>query len=321
MAVAASQTGPRSSSPVRQSGLVRKAEWKPSLSVQLVTAGTAACIADLFTFPLDTTKVRLQVAGEGGLGAGPGRGVAGTMLHITRTEGLSALYSGIVPGLQRQMAFSAIRIGAYERVKETYLELTGCEGGVGLVGVRVAAGVTTGTLAILAAQPTDVVKVRMQVAGGHQQYKGVLDAYRTIKRSEGVIGGLYRGTGPNIARNCIINVGETVVYDAVKDSLLSSGRMSDGIPLHFTSAVVAGVTATFVASPVDVIKTRFMNSPSGKYRGVLHCAGQTARQEGPMAFYRGFKASCLRLVSWNIVLWISYEQLKIATKNFYNQSK
>ena len=64
-----------------------------------------------------------------------------------------------------------------------------------------------------------------------------------------------------------------------------------------------------------------MNSPSGRYRGVLHCAGQTARQEGPMAFYRGFKASCLRLVSWNIVLWISYEQLKIATKNLYNQSK
>ena len=86
-----------------------------------MTAGTAACIADLFTFPLDTTKVRLQVVGEGGLGAGPGRGVAGTMLHITRTEGLSALYSGIVPGLQRQMAFSAIRIGAYERVKEIYL--------------------------------------------------------------------------------------------------------------------------------------------------------------------------------------------------------
>ena len=29
----------------------------------------------------------------------------------------------------------------------------------------------SGTLAILAAQPTDVVKVRMQVAGGKKQYK------------------------------------------------------------------------------------------------------------------------------------------------------
>ena len=184
-------------------------EWKPSLSLQLLTAGTAACIADLFTFPLDTTKVRLQVSGEGG-GApsgGAGRGVGGTMLHIARTEGASALYSGIVPGLQRQMAFSAIRIGAYERVKEIYLELSGAEGGLGVMAVRVAAGVTTGTLAILAAQPTDVVKVRMQVAGGSQHYRGVLDAYLTIKRQEGVRGGLYRGTLPNIGRNCIINVG------------------------------------------------------------------------------------------------------------------
>lgn len=32
-----------------------------SFPVQLLTAGTSACIADLCTFPLDTAKVRLQV--------------------------------------------------------------------------------------------------------------------------------------------------------------------------------------------------------------------------------------------------------------------
>ena len=34
--------------------------------------------------------------------------------------------------------------------------------GAGLLMVRIAAGVTTGTLAILAAQPTDVVKIRFE---------------------------------------------------------------------------------------------------------------------------------------------------------------
>jgi len=34
---------------------------EPSLPVKLLTAGTAACVADLITFPLDTAKVRLQV--------------------------------------------------------------------------------------------------------------------------------------------------------------------------------------------------------------------------------------------------------------------
>lgn len=35
----------------------------PSASVKFFGAGTAACIADLVTFPLDTAKVRLQVRG------------------------------------------------------------------------------------------------------------------------------------------------------------------------------------------------------------------------------------------------------------------
>ena len=32
----------------------------PGIGVELLTAGSAACVADLFTFPLDTAKVRLQ---------------------------------------------------------------------------------------------------------------------------------------------------------------------------------------------------------------------------------------------------------------------
>lgn len=290
----------------------------PSLGVQLGTAGLAACIADMFTFPLDTTKVRLQIQGEGGVAAVQSGGVLRTLTNIVKTEGFPALYSGIVPGLQRQMAFSAIRIGAYETVKEQYKELTGAQAGVQMLAVRIAAGVSTGTLAILVAQPTDVVKVRMQAAGRNQQYKGVIDAYMSIGRQEGFKSGLYRGTCPNIARNCIINVGETVVYDACKDYLISANLMADGIQCHLASAVVAGITATLVASPVDVVKTRFMNSQRGVYRGALHCAVSTAKREGFLAFYKGFNASCLRLVSWNIALWLSYEQLKIAYRKYQN---
>merc|ERR1712137_543315 len=110
------------------------------------------------------------------------------------------------------MAFSAIRIGAYETVREQYRELTGAKDGMQMLAVRIAAGISTGTLAILVAQPTDVVKVRMQAAGNKKVYNGVWDAYKTIGRNEGVMNGLYRGTFPNIGRNCIINVAETVVY-------------------------------------------------------------------------------------------------------------
>ena len=94
-----------------------------------------------------------------------------------------ALYNGIIPGLQRQMAFSAIRIGAYESVKNTYTQITGAQSTLSLLGVRIAAGVTTGTIAILSAQPTDVVKIRMQAElrnpGEKSRYSGVWHAYKT----------------------------------------------------------------------------------------------------------------------------------------------
>ena len=42
------------------------------------------------------------------------------------------------------------------------------------------------------------------------------------------------------------------------------------------------------------------------------------RTEGLLAFYKGFNASCMRLVSWNIALWLTYEQIKIAVKKHQN---
>lgn len=56
------------------------------------------------------------------------------------------------------------------------------------------AGITTGGSAVLFAQPTDVVKVRMQAQKGNapKRYKGVMSAYKTIAVKEGVKG-LWKG--------------------------------------------------------------------------------------------------------------------------------
>lgn len=146
---------------------------------------------------------------------------------------------------------------------------------------------------------------------------------------------LSSGTLPNIGRNAIINVAEIVCYDIVKDMILQRNLMQDAVPCHFVSAVIAGFCATVVASPVDVVKTRYMNSSKGKYKGAIDCAIRMSMQEGPSAFYKGyvflevftilkdlcdclfvvifsfrFTPSFYRLVSWNICMWITYEQIK-----------
>ncbi|XP_061817560.1 dicarboxylate carrier UCP2-like [Nerophis lumbriciformis] len=285
----------------------------PSATVKFFGAGTAACIADLITFPLDTAKVRLQVQGESqksdGGNAKKYRGVFGTISTMVRTEGPRSLYNGLVAGLQRQMSFASVRIGLYDSMKQFYTRGTESSG----IVIRLMAGCTTGAMAVAFAQPTDVVKVRFQaqarLSDGGRRYNGTLDAYKTIARDEGVRG-LWKGCMPNITRNAIVNCSELVTYDIIKELILKYNLMSDNLPCHFTAAFGAGFCTTVVASPVDVVKTRFMNSGTNQYSSAINCAVTMLKNEGPAAFYKGFMPSFLRLGSWNIVMFVTYEQIK-----------
>lgn len=48
-----------------------------------------------------------------------------------------------------------------------------------------------------------------------------------------------------------------------------------------------GFCTTVAASPVDVVKTRYMNSTRGEYRSAVDCTLRMLAQEGPAAFYKG----------------------------------
>jgi len=240
------------------------------------------------------------------------KGLLSTMLLISRTEGVGALYSGLAPGLQRQMCFASVRIGLYDSVKQAYSELFNIDGNGKNIGLRILAGISTGGAAVLVAQPTDVVKVRMQAqgrSGGAARYSSSMMAYRTIALREGVRG-LWKGTVPNVSRNAIVNCTELVSYDLIKEAILSRQMLRDGIPCHFLSAMGAGFFTTLFASPVDVLKTRFMNSKPGQYTGIGHCARLMYKEGGIRTFYKGAVPAFLRFGPWNVVMFVSYEQLK-----------
>ncbi|XP_074646035.1 dicarboxylate carrier UCP2-like [Tubulanus polymorphus] len=309
---------------------------EPTITVKFFSAGIAASTADLFTFPLDVAKVRLQIQGEGcvsnvavenGAAALESaaakvkyRGMLGTIATIAKEEGFFALYNGIVPGLQRQMCFASVRIGLYDTVKGAYSSVFGGETSHHTnIPLRIAAGITTGGLAVVVAQPTDVVKVRFQAPGGKQRYAGCMDAYRCIAKKEG-LKGLWKGAIPNITRNAVVNAAELVSYDLVKEFILHRNLMHDTLPCHFTSAFCAGFITTCFASPVDVVKTRFMNSGPGVYNGAIDCALKMFKEGGLAAFYKGFVPNYMRLGSWNILTFVLFEQLKRGMSHYTSDS-
>jgi solute carrier family 25 uncoupling protein 8/9 len=111
----------------------------------------------------------------------------------------------------------------------------------------------------------------------------------------------------------VINAAELASYDQVKSSLLAAG-MEDGIPTHLLSGLGAGFVATCVGSPVDVVKSRVMGDSAGLYGGFFDCVVKTARNEGVGAFYKGFVPNFGRLGSWNVVMFLTLEQVKKAMR-------
>ncbi|KAM0996085.1 hypothetical protein ACFX13_006195 [Malus domestica] len=274
----------------------------------------AACFAEFCTIPLDTAKVRLQLQKKAVPGDGAGtpeyRGLLGTMATITREEGLAALWNGIIPGLQRQCIYGGLRIGLYDPVK-IFLVGSAFIGDFPLFH-KILAALLTGALAIIVANPTDLVKVRLQAegklpAGVPKRYTGSLDAYSTIVRQEG-LGALWTGLGPNVARNAIINAAELASYDQVKETILKIPGSTDNILTHLLAGLGAGFFAVSIGSPVDVVKSRMMGDST--YKNTFDCFVKTLKYEGFLAFYKGFLPNFGRLGSWNVVMFLVLEQAK-----------
>ena len=56
---------------------------------------------------------------------------------------------------------------------------------------------------------------------------------------------------------------------------------------HPVCGMISGFAMTVVSSPVDVIKTRYMNAPAGgTYAGVVDCLVATIKADGLGALYK-----------------------------------
>ncbi|XP_066348252.1 mitochondrial uncoupling protein 1-like isoform X2 [Miscanthus floridulus] len=152
---------------------------------------------------------------------------------------------------------------------------------------KILAALTTGVIAIVVANPTDLVKVRLQADGKanavKRSYSGALNAYATIIRQEG-IGALWTGLGPNVARNAIINAAELVSYDQFKQMFLKLPGFTDNVFTHLLAGLGAGFFAVCIGSPVDVVKSRMMGDST--YRSTLDCFAKTLKIDLMVIFHR-----------------------------------
>ena len=83
------------------------------------------------------------------------------MRVIAAEEGITNLWSGLSPGLQRQFINSGLRIGLYVPIRNIICGPLK-PGENPTLFQKILAGLATGAIGISVANPTDLVKIRMQ---------------------------------------------------------------------------------------------------------------------------------------------------------------
>mmetsp|Transcript_25898 Transcript_25898/g.31435 ORF Transcript_25898/g.31435 Transcript_25898/m.31435 type:complete len:301 (-) Transcript_25898:438-1340(-) len=289
------------------------------LAVKFGLTAISGMTAETVTFPIDLTKTRLQLQGELQHG-GVRRGALGTAVNIVRAEGIGGLYKGVSAAIARHIPYTGSRILIYEQLK-TVLAPSAEGAPPPGIGTKMALGATSGALGQFVAVPADVVKVRMQADGrlvavgklDRPRYTGLRHALSTIVRNEGLLG-LWKGTGPAVQRAALVNLGELAAYDQSKQMVIQSGMFNEGLQAHVLAATCSGLCATICSSPADVIKTRMMNQKGDAklYSSSIDCLRKTVQAEGLLSLYKGFFPTWMRLGPWQLVFWVSYEQLRAA---------
>lgn len=74
------------------------------------------------------------------------------------------------------------------------------------------------------------------------------------------------------------------------------------------SILLQAIVATILTLPIDVLKTRAMNAKPGEPTGVATLIAKTA-MEGPLAFFKGFMPSLIRMIPQTVVTFVIFEQL------------
>lgn len=262
-------------------------------------------VACLVTHPLDLAKVRLQTASK------PGQSLVSMIYHIISQEGVFKIYSGLTASLLRQATYSTARFGVYEFLKEEYTEKYHKQPET---AVLLPMSMVAGALGGLVGNPSDVVNIRMQNDSTlpieqRRNYRNAFHGiYRIIKEEH--VSALFRGLIPNLTRGILMTASQVVTYDIAKNLLVKELNF-DSLKksTHFSSSLLAGLVATTVCSPADVVKTRIMNAKGGD-SNAIHILKTAVKNEGVGFMFRGWLPSFIRLGPHTIVTFLALEQLR-----------
>lgn len=303
-------TGPRGQ------GAMKNALSEPGLRLQ-ATVGTSATVVET-----NMQAVAAAAARSTGAVSAP-LGPFGTAKRIVQREGFFALYKGLTAVYTGIIPKMAIRFVSFEQYKEILGTFNSPDKVVlNPVVINLTAGLASGlTEAILVVTPSEVCKVRMMgqyhslmdpAQMKHRKYTNVVQTAYTIVREEG-FGALYKGVVPTMLRQGCNQMVNFTAYNWIKKQVMEF-QQTDQLQ-HWQSLLIGGFSGgmgPLVNNPLDVVKTRLQKQvikpgQEPKYKGLGQSIVIIAKEEGPLALWKGITPRLLRIMPGQAITFMTYE--------------
>ncbi|KAK3583630.1 hypothetical protein CHS0354_039456 [Potamilus streckersoni] len=266
--------------------------------VKSFLAGSFSGICSTILFqPLDLIKTRIQLAVN--IRPGQSSRMITVLQNVVQQEKVRGLWKGTAPSVLRCVPgigvyFSSIHI------------LQGRFGHTSPV-VSLVIGGTARSMACLTTLPFTVLKTRYE--SGQFKYKNMGRGFITIFKSEG-IRGLYSGLSPTLLRDVPFSGLYYMFYSQLKEITRKGSAVESHYPrsLHFTCGVAAGIIASLITQPADVIKTHMQLYPK-RFGRIMKAIHYVYQEDGLAGFWRGIVPRALRRTLMATMAWTIYEEI------------
>jgi len=348
---------------------------------QMMSSGAGALVVSLFMTPLDVVKIRLQTQERlyskkcflysNGLmdhicprtnGDPPVRalhtqqqicdckwynrpkyfsGTTDAFLKISRTEGISSLWSGLSPTLILAVPTTVIYFTMYEQLKvsiDTQRRAMSTNQDI-LSGetpkwVSLSSGGLARLLAVSLVSPMELIRTKMQ--SKKMPWSDVHKCLKDLVKTQG-IRGLWNGYTATLLRDVPFSALYWPLYEQCKATMNLYTSNRDSFLVNFGSGAIAGSVASTVTLPFDVIKTikqiemgekdimevkpgtsraypvpanKRVSSLSGRSRGNMTIAKELVREQGYKGLFTGLIPRLLKVAPACAIMISSYEFFK-----------
>ncbi|KAL2068881.1 hypothetical protein VTL71DRAFT_15219 [Oculimacula yallundae] len=174
---------------------------------KFVAGGIGGLVSQLFVYPLDTLKFRMQCETVSG-GLHGNALIIATARKMIKQGAIKSSYRGLTMGLLGMFPYSAIDLGTFEylkgRLAERNARILGCHEEDALPGSFATGviGAFSGAFGASIVYPVNLLRTRLQAQGTvlhPPTYNGIVDVARKTVQNEG-FKGLFKGITPNLLK-------------------------------------------------------------------------------------------------------------------------